>query len=146
MSRPISYIHKMFSSFSLFSSFFLGFLLFFIFSFFHSFSLFFVDYDNLIFSQDRTLQSTQRASWRIVDPPHCLGGSTHRWVPVDTLSTLVPERDGCGRLTTTQSSAVQCRNCKHGSGALAARALVKRVCCVMADPETSVLLGCLFEQ
>ena len=33
---------------------------------------------------------------RIVDPPPCLGGSTHRWVPVDTHSTPVPERDGCG--------------------------------------------------
>ena len=59
----------------------------------------------------RQPQSTQRTSWRIVDPPPCLGGSTHRWVPVDTHSTPVPERDGCGWLiTTTQSTAVQCRN------------------------------------
>ena len=44
------------------------------------------------------------------------------------------------------SAAVQWqRHPKHGSGALATRALVTRVCCVMADPETSVL-GCLFEQ
>ena len=38
----------------------------------------------------------QPEGWRIVDPPPCLGGSTHRWVPVDTHSTPVPERDGCG--------------------------------------------------
>ena len=37
----------------------------------------------------------QPEGWRIVDPP-CFGGSTHRWVPVDTHSTPVPERDGCG--------------------------------------------------
>ena len=36
----------------------------------------------------------QPEGWRIVDPPPCLGGSTHRWVPVDTHSTQVPERDG----------------------------------------------------
>ena len=30
----------------------------------------------------------QPEGWRIVDP--------HRWVPVDTHSTPVPERDGCG--------------------------------------------------
>ena len=29
----------------------------------------------------------QPEGWRIVDPPPCLGGSTHRWVPVDTHST-----------------------------------------------------------
>ena len=38
----------------------------------------------------------QPEGWRIVDPPPCQGGSTHRWVPVDTHSTPVPERDGCG--------------------------------------------------
>ena len=38
----------------------------------------------------------QPEGWRIVDPPPCLGGSTHRWVPVDTHNTPVPERDGCG--------------------------------------------------
>ena len=38
----------------------------------------------------------QPEGWRIVDPAPCLGGSTHPWVPVDTHSTPVPERDGCG--------------------------------------------------
>ena len=38
----------------------------------------------------------QPEGWRMVDPPPCLGGSTHRWVPVDTHSTPVSERDGCG--------------------------------------------------
>ena len=38
----------------------------------------------------------QPEGWRIVDPLQCLGGSTHRWVPVDTHSTPVPERDDCG--------------------------------------------------
>ena len=38
----------------------------------------------------------QPEGWRIVDPPPCLGGLTHRWVPVDTHSTRVLERDGCG--------------------------------------------------
>ena len=55
---------------------------------------------------------------------------------------------------TQFSTAVQCRNtanmvaelCRSRARALAARALVTRVCCVMADPERSVLLGCLFEQ
>ena len=53
-------------------------------------------------------------------------------VPVDTHSTPVPDRDGCGWLIiTTQSTAVQWRkHGKHGSGALAARALVTRFCCV----------------
>ena len=35
---------------------------------------------------------------------------------------------------------------KHGSGAVAARALVKKNLCVTAELETSVLLSCLFEQ
>ena len=38
----------------------------------------------------------QPKGWRIVDPLPCLGGSTHRWVPVDTHSSPVPGRDGCG--------------------------------------------------
>ena len=52
----------------------------------------------------------QPEGWRIVDPPPCLGGSTHRWVPVDTHSTPVPERDGCGWPMSSDSTAVQCRN------------------------------------
>ena len=44
--------------------------------------------------------------------PPCLGGSTHRWVPVDTHSTPVPERDGCGWLITTHKAQHTVQ--KHG--------------------------------
>ena len=39
-------------------------------------------------------QSKQRASWLCGDPPPCLGGSSHRWVPVNTHSTPVPSMNG----------------------------------------------------
>ena len=56
----------------------------------------------------------QPEGWRIVDPPPCLGGSTHRWVPDDTHSTPVPERGGCGWLiTTTQSTTYSAETGKH---------------------------------
>ena len=47
-------------------------------------------------AQCNAASEQQPEGWRIVDPPPCLGGSTHRWVLVDTHSTQVPERDGCG--------------------------------------------------
>ena len=47
-------------------------------------------------AQCNAASEQQPEGWRIVDPPPCLGGSTHRWVPVDTHSTPVPERDDCG--------------------------------------------------
>ena len=40
-------------------------------------------------------------SWRFADPPPCLGGSSHRWVPVNTHSAPVPlRRDAVGWLTS----------------------------------------------
>ena len=61
-------------------------------------------------AQCNAASEQQPEGWRIVDPPPCLGGSTHRWVPVNTHSTLVPERDGCGWPMSSDSTAVQCRN------------------------------------
>ena len=47
-------------------------------------------------AQCNAASEQQPEGWRIVGPPPCLGGSTHRWVPVDSHSAPVPERDGCG--------------------------------------------------
>ena len=63
----------------------------------------------------------QPEGWRIVDPPPCLGGSTHRWVPVDTHSTPVPERDGCVAHVIRQHSSTVQKHPKHGSGALGSK-------------------------
>ena len=61
-------------------------------------------------AQCNAASEQQPEGWRIVDPRPCPGGSTHRWVPVDTHSTPVPERDGCRWPTWSDSTAVQCRN------------------------------------
>ena len=60
----------------------------------------------------------QPEGWRIVDPPPCLGGSTHRWVPVDTHSTPVPRKGWLwvAHVIRQHSSTVQ-KHPKHGSGA-----------------------------
>ena len=71
--------------------------------------------------------------------PFCLGISGHssesrqgqptvHWGPISGKAVGGPN-------AVQHSSAVQ-KHGKHGSGALATRALVTRVCCVMADPET----------
>ena len=40
----------------------------------------------------RTQATKHRTSWRSDGSPSCLGGSSHRWVPVNTHSTPVPLR------------------------------------------------------
>ena len=43
------------------------------------------------------LTVTTRTSWRSGDPPPCLGGASHGWVPVNTHSTgAVNEREAVG--------------------------------------------------
>ena len=65
----------------------------------------------------------------------------------DTHGTLGPiSGKAVGGPNTIQHNSTVQKHGKHGSGALSTRALVTRVCCVLADPETSVLFGCLFEQ
>ena len=55
----------------------------------------------------------------------------------DTHGTLGPiNGKAVGGPNTVQHSSTVQKHGKHGSGALAARALVTRFCCVMADPET----------
>ena len=90
-----SFFSLLFSHFFFLTSFFS--LLFSHFFFLTSFSHF---WQHVQYGRTRThVYSSVQCSirgWRIVDPPPCLGGSTHMWVPVDTHSTPVPERDGCG--------------------------------------------------
>ena len=77
--------------------FFFVFLVLFLSFFFFFFFFFLFDYDDLarsLCTSNARPQSTQRASWRSGDPPPCLGGSLHRWVPVNTHSTPVPSRNG----------------------------------------------------
>ena len=80
--------------------------------------------------------------------PFCLGISGHSSVPARTPTEHWGPISGkaVGGPNIVQHSSTVQKHGKHGSGALAARALVTRVCCVMTDPETSVLLGCLFQQ
>ena len=151
-----SFVFWFFCCFSSFFFFFLFFFSFFFFFRFFSFFLFFFfffaffstffpipfpflfEYDDLTRHGNHNLHNA-RAGVLLIHRPAWV---THRWVPIDTHSTPVPERDGCGWLiTTSQSTAIQCRNTAN---MVAERWQQER--CVMADPETSVLLGCLFEQ
>ena len=64
---------------------------------------------------NHTMQSTQGTSWRSGDPPPCLGGTSHWWVPVNTHSTQYTgaiTTGGCGWLGT---------NHKHSTGFLMLR-------------------------
>ena len=55
----------------------------------------------------------------------------------DTHGTLGPiSGKAVGGPNTVQHSSTVQKHGKHGSGALATRALATRVCCVMAGPET----------
>ena len=67
-----------------------------------------------------------------------------QWVPARTPTVHWVRSAGrpwVARTTVQHSSTVQ-KHGKHGSGALAARALVTRVCCAMTDPETKNPLSC----
>ena len=58
----------------------------------------------------RTQATTHCTSWRSDDSPPCLGGSSHRWVPVNTHSTPVPlRREAVGGSTTTSTPQRQRR-------------------------------------
>ena len=61
-----------------------------------------------------------------------------QWVPARTPTVHWGPISGkaVGGPNTVQHSSTVQKHGKHGSGALARRALVTRVCCVMADPET----------
>ena len=51
------------------------------------------------------MQSTHCTSWRSGDLPPCLGGSSHRWVPVNTRCTPVPlRREAVGGSAPTAST------------------------------------------
>ena len=61
----------------------------------------------------------QPEGWRIVDPAPCWGGSTHRWVPVDTHSNTGARKGWLwvAHVIRQHSSTVQ-KHPKNGSGAM----------------------------
>ena len=83
----------------------------------------------------------QPEGWRFV-PDTILPGYqwAPQWVPARTPTVHWGPISGkaVGGPNIVQHSSTVQKHGKHGSGALAARALVTRVCCVMTDPETSV--------
>ena len=107
------YLHFFFFSFSFlfFSFFFFFFFSFFLFFFLSFFSFFFFLFSFLIeyralpsndINRARTQATMHCTSWRSDGSPSCLGGSSHRWVPVNTHSTPVPlRREAVGGSTTT---------------------------------------------
>ena len=93
-------------------------------------------------------QSSSQRVGALLIPPPCLGGLTHRWVLVDD-----PQYTRCPKGISVNGrghSSAQQYSCRNTPNIVAERwqqeALVTRVCWVVTDPETSVLLGCLFEQ
>ena len=77
----------------------------------------------------------QPEGWRFVLDTILPG---YRWVPARTPTVHWGPISGkaVGGPNTVQHSSTVQKHGKHGSGALAARALVTRVCCVMTGPET----------
>ena len=81
----------------------------------------------------------QPEGWRFV-PDTILPGYqwAPQWVPARTPTVHWGPISGkaVGGPNTVQHSSTVQKHAKHGSGALATRALLTRVCCVTADPET----------